>query len=278
VSFEIKRIKEVSNMRVEADGISINYEIEGEGENLILIHGAFDNMDMWYNQVPAFSRYFRVITYDIRGFGKTESREAVYSVTQFKEDLYQFTKALGIEKTYCLGFSLGGSIEVQLAIEHPELVKAVVLSNSSAGLPLSTPPPQAMERGQKIAELLGKGDMRAAAEMMAMSAFSPDFKSKNPVEFERFVNSKLQNDPYKLAQVMQSLRGGGGSTPDVSKLQCPALLIIGEHDLGMSPSRGKQLQEAIPNSKLVTIAAGHSCPFEAPDEFNKEVIEFLSEL
>jgi len=264
-------------MRVDADGISINYEIEGEGENLILIHGAFDNMDMWYNQVPAFSRYFRVITYDIRGFGKTESREAEYSVAQFKEDLYQFTKALDIEKTYCLGFSLGGSIAVHLAIDHPELVKAIVLSNSSAGLPVSTPPPGAMERGQKIAELLGKGDIRAAAEMMAASAFSPDFKSKNPVEFERFVNSKLQNDPHKLAQVMQSLRGGG-STPDVSKLQCTSLLIIGEYDLGMSPSRGKQLQQAIPNSKLVTIAAGHSCPFEAPDEFNREVIEFLTEL
>ena len=264
-------------MRVDADGISINYEIEGEGENLILIHGAFDNMDMWYNQVPAFSRYFRVITYDIRGFGKTESREAEYSVTQFKEDLYQFTKALAIEKTYCLGFSLGGSIAVQLAIDHPELVKAIVLSNSSAGLITATPSPKAMERGQQIMELLDKGDIRAAAELMASAAFSPDFESKNPVEFERFVKSKLQNDPYRLAQVMRSLRGGAGA-PDISGLKCPVLLIIGEYDSGMGSERGKQLQQAIPNSKLVILAAGHSSPFEAPDEFNKAVLGFLSEL
>lgn len=264
-------------MKVNASGISINYEIEGQGENLILIHGAFDDLNMWYNQVPVFSKDYRVITYDIRGFGKTESRETEYSVLLFAEDLYQFTKAIGIESTFCIGFSLGGSIAVQLAIDHPELVKALVLSNSSAGLAIATPPPKALERGQQILELLDKGDIGAAAELMASAAFSPDFKSKNPVEFEKLVKSKLQNDPYKLAQVMRSLRGGAGA-PDISRLKCPTLIIIGEYDSGMGPDRGKQLQQAIPNSKLVTLAAGHSSPFEAPDEFNRAVLGFLSEL
>jgi len=264
-------------MKVNANGISINYEIEGQGENLILIHGAFDNLDMWYNQVPIFSKDYRVITYDIRGFGKTESRETEYSVLLFTEDLYQFTKAIGIDNTICIGFSLGGSIAVQLAIDHPELVKALVLTNSSAGLPIATPSPKAMERGQQILELLDKGDIGTAAELMASVAFSPDFKSKNPVEFEKFVKSKLQNDPHQLAQVMRSLRGGAGA-PDISRLKCPTLLIIGEYDSGMGPDRGKQLQQAIPNSRLVILAAGHSSPFEAPDEFNRAVLEFLSEL
>lgn len=264
-------------MKVDVNGISINYEIQGQGENLILIHGAFDNLNMWYNQVPVLSKNYRVITYDIRGFGKTESREAEYSVSLFTEDLYQFTKAIGIDKAICIGFSLGGSIAVQLATENPELVKAIVLSNSSAGLAIATPSPEAMQRGQQILELLDKGDIKTAAELMASAAFSPDFKSKNPVEFEKFVNSKLQNDPHQLAQVMRSLRGGT-SAPDISKLKCPVLLVIGEHDSGMGPERGKQLQQMIPNSKLVILAAGHSSPFEAAEEFNRAVLEFLSEL
>ena len=264
-------------MKVNANGISMNYEIQGQGENLILIHGAFDNLNMWYNQVPVFSKDYRVITYDIRGFGGTESSGMEYSVALFEEDLHQFTKAVGIETTCCLGFSLGGSIAVQLAIDYPELVKALVLSNSSAGLPLAAPSPKALERGQEILGLLDKGDIGAAAELMASAAFSPNFKSKNPVEFERFVKSKLQNDPHKLAQVMRSLRGGA-SVPDISKLKCPTLIIIGEYDPGMGPDRGKQLQQAIPDSKLVILPAGHSSPFEAPDEFNRAVLEFLSEL
>ena len=66
--------------------------------------------------------------------------------------------------------------------------------------------------------------------------------------------------------------------PDISKLKCPTLIIIGEYDSGMGPDRGKQLQQAIPDSKLVILPAGHSSPFEAPDEFNRAVLEFLSEL
>jgi len=264
-------------MKINANDISINYEIQGQGENLILIHGAFDNLNMWYNQVPVFSKDYRVITYDIRGFGETEGPETEYSVLLFEEDLYQFTKAVGIENTCCLGFSLGGSIAVQLAIDHPELVKALVLTNSSAGLPIATPSPKALERGQEILGLLDKGDIGAAAELMASAAFSPDFESKNPAEFEKFVKSKLQNDPHKLAQAMRSLRVGA-SVLDISRLKCPTLLIIGEYDSGMGPERGKQLQQAIPNSKLVILAAGHSSPFEAPDEFNRAVLGFLSEL
>jgi len=156
-------------------------------------------------------------------------------------------------------------------------VKALVLTNSSAGLPIATPSPKAMEQGQEILELLDKGDVRTAAELMASAAFSPDFKSKKPVEFEKIVKSKLQNAPYQHAQVMRLLRGGAGA-PDISRLKCPTLIIIGEYDSGMGPDRGKQLQQAIPNSKLVILAAGHSSPFEAPDEFNRAVLEFLSEL
>jgi 3-oxoadipate enol-lactonase len=267
-------------VKISANGISINYEIQGKGESLILIHGAFDNLYMWYNQVPVFSKRYSVITYDIRGFGKTESRGTEYSVPVFVKDLYEFIKTLHIKKIVCIGFSLGGSIAVQLAVEHPELVKAIVLSNSSGGLPIAAAPsPKTLERGQEILKLLDKGDMKAAAEMMASAAFSPDFKPRNPAEFDKFVKSKLENDPHSLAQVMRSLRAGGaGHAPDITKLKSPTLLIIGEYDSGMGPESGRKLQQAIPNSKLVILRAGHSSPFEAPDEFNRAVLEFLSGL
>lgn len=264
-------------MRVRANGISINYEINGQGDNIVLIHGAFDNLDMWYNQVPIFSNKYRVITYDLRGFGKTESPEGEYSISLFAEDLYEFSKAIGIESGIYIGFSLGGSIAVHLAIEHPEIVKAIVMANSSAGLAVTTPPPNAQERFQTIQDLLDKGEIRKAAEMMTAAALSPNFSSKNPAEFERYVRVKLQNDPQTFARVMRSLRREV-SKPDVNRLICPTLIIVGENDSVMGPEQGKQVQQAIPNSKLAVVAAGHASAIERPDQFNTVVLDFISEV
>ncbi len=68
-------------MRVRANGIEMNVESSGEGKCLVLIHGYTDNLNLWYNQVPAFSEHYRVVTYDVRGFGKTEVRDVTYSMS-----------------------------------------------------------------------------------------------------------------------------------------------------------------------------------------------------
>ena len=62
-------------MKIKANNISINYEVAGSGEWLTLIHGAGDNLNAWYNQVPAFSQHYQVLTYDVRGHGQTELPE-----------------------------------------------------------------------------------------------------------------------------------------------------------------------------------------------------------
>ena len=120
-------------MIVNTNGFFAHYEVTGEGENIILIHGAFDNLEMWYHQIPALSKYYRVITYDVRGHGKTECTEEDYSLSLFSKDLYHFMKTMDIEKAYFLGFSMGGRIALNLAIDHPGMVKALILANSPMG-------------------------------------------------------------------------------------------------------------------------------------------------
>ena len=68
-------------MKIKANGIVMNYELAGEGPCLVLIHGAGDNLKMWYNQVPIFSQHYQVLTYDVRGFGQTQGPEGEYSVS-----------------------------------------------------------------------------------------------------------------------------------------------------------------------------------------------------
>lgn len=260
-------------MKVRANGISVYCEIKGKGDNLVLVHGAGDNLNMWYHQVPVFSRNYRVVTYDVRGSGKSDSPEGEYTISLFAEDAYQLMKALKVSGAYFLGYSMGGRIALQLALEHPEMVKALVLANSSVGL--LPPTPEAIERRKAIIELLQKKDMKTFAEMMTTAAFSPDFKSRNPAEFERYKKVKMRNKPEGIARLMGSL-AAPPSPPDLSKVKCPTLLIVGEHDFYMGVEQGRQAQQAIAGAELVVLPTGHAAAIEAPERFNAAVLDFLS--
>jgi len=75
---------------------------------LVLIHGAGDNLKMWYNEASVFSQRYQVLTYDIRGFGQTQSTDEEYSIALFAEDLYELLQALKIDGAFLLGYSMGG--------------------------------------------------------------------------------------------------------------------------------------------------------------------------
>jgi len=115
-------------MKIRANDIYINYEINGSGDWLILIHGAGDNLAIWYNQVPVFSKEYNVLTYDMRGHGLTDVAEGDYTSGVWADDLYALINELGVRRASVLGYSLGGMIAAMLATEHPEMVNALVLA------------------------------------------------------------------------------------------------------------------------------------------------------
>jgi 3-oxoadipate enol-lactonase len=264
-------------MKVKANGISIHYEIQGRGANLVLIHGMGDNLSMWYHQVPVFSKHYQVVTYDTRGAGETEIPEGEYSLSVLTEDAYQLMKAIGVKKAFFLGYSMGGRIALELAIKRPEIVKAIILSSSP--IFVTPPSPQNVPRRppMPMPDLLSKGGLEAFAEMHATSAFSPGFKSKNPSEFDRYMKIKLLNKPESLSRLMRSM-GGLGSPPDLGNVKCPVLIIAGEFDSLISLESVKQLQKYLAGSKLITLPAGHAAAVEQPDQFNSAVLDFLSEV
>jgi 3-oxoadipate enol-lactonase len=235
---------------------------------------------MWYHQVPAFSKNYHVITYDVRCAGKTHSPREDYSMPLLAEDICELVKAIASanlkpEEVRCflLGYSMGGRIALEAAINHPQMVRGLVLANSGVGL--ARPAPDATERRQALLDLLSKGDMKKVTEMMTTSAFSPGFRSRNPSEFDRYMKVKLQQKPDGLVRTMQTL-GSATTPPDLSKVKCPVLIIVGENDAYMGVEQGKQAHEAIAGSKLVILSTGHASAIEAPDRFNAAVLEFLS--
>ena len=101
-------------MKIIANGISMNYELIGSGKCLTLIHGAGDNLNAWFNQVPAFSQRYRVLTYDVRGHGQTEMTEEELTTELWVDDLYALLKGLNVSQTFLLGHSMGERLRYSL--------------------------------------------------------------------------------------------------------------------------------------------------------------------
>lgn len=266
-------------MNIEANGISMNYELSGSGRCFTLIHGAGDNLNEWYNQVPVFSQHYQVLTYDVRGHGQTELPEGELTTELWAEDLYALLKVLNINETILLGFSMGGAIALGFTIAYPEMVKALILSNSGgAARPRRSEEEirQMETRRQAQIEAIKKEGMEAVVRDRISRTFSPGFAEKNPETVERYKSILLQNDPEGYLRVMQRM-GRAATSPDLSKITCPTLIIAGEHDPFGGPS-GKTTQEAIRGSQLKTFPTGHYTPLEQPQEYNETVLRFLAEV
>lgn len=258
--------------KLRANSITVNYELTGQGECLVLVHGAGDSLRLWDAQVPEFSRYYRVLAYDIRGFGVTEPGDSEVDVSLLAADLRQVLRALEIDHAFLLGHSMGGRIALQLAIEQPETARALILSSSGVGA--GARPPGADERRRQLIEALERGDLETVAEQMTAASFSPGLKERDPALFERYKQIKLANDPRTFVRVWRAVMQA--PPPDVSRLSCPVLIIAGERDAFMSVEMTRAAQAAIAGSRIELLPTGHTPALEAPREFNRIVLDFLA--
>ncbi len=270
-------------MKIIANGISMNYELVGSGKCLTLIHGAGDNLNAWFNQVADFSQRYRVMTYDVRGHGQTELSEEELTTELWVDDLYALLKALKISETFLLGHSMGGAIALQFTLAHPEMVKALILSNSAGVMPRGAESRSEEEMRQMAAQrqaqmdAIKKEGMEAIIEDRFSRMFSPGFMEKHPQTAEWYKSVLLQNSPEGYLRVMQ--RMGRPSTPtippDLRKITCPTLAIGGEYDFA-GPAAAKATQEAIHGSQIKVFPTGHAPAIEVPREYNETVLRFLA--
>ncbi len=261
-------------MKVRANGININYEITGDGDCLVLIHGAGDNLAMWWAQVPAFSRHYRVLTLDVRGHGETDCRETPVDMRLLASDLRELLRALEIDRAFVLGYSMGGRIGLQLALDEPAMVRALILANSA--VPFKPPAPAAVERRQRLMAALQQGDLETVSDQMATLSFSPGLKERDPQLFEKYKNIKMRNNAASFAHVWGAM--APARPPDLGRLACPVLMIAGEYDAFTPLESAQATHEAILGSRLEVLPTGHAAALEAPDEFNRIVLDFLEEV
>ena len=263
-------------MKIRINKVVINYELSGAGKSLTLVHGVGDNLNVWYNQVPVFSKHYKVLAYDVRGHGASDLPEQEISTKILAEDLYALLKELDIRETFLLGHSMGGRIAISFTNKYPEMVKALILCNCVG-------PGPDEKTIQKIIEAAQSEGIKGVIEEKINTTFPPDFIVKNPgvIEQYRLILQQTNVQGYlRFIQPLKQLKQHTTGNPNspLSNINCPTMIMVGEYDPISSPSVGREVQRAINGAQLKIFPTGHSPALEKPEEFNKAILSFLSQV
>lgn len=249
--------------------IDLYYEIAGEGNPLLFIHGLGSSHRDWEPQVECFSRHYQVITYDLRGHGRSTKPQGPYSVLQFAQDTAELMRSLRIAPAHIVGLSMGGMIAFQLAVDEPGLVKSLVIANSAPELIIRTFQ-QRLEfwRRQLIVRLFGA---RKFAEIMGTRLLpSPEHEELRQVLVARWA----ENDTRSYLDALRAIVGWSVAE-HISTIRCPTLVMTADQDY--TPVSTKKAYVAqIPRAELVVIPdSRHLTPLERPEAFNAALMAFL---
>lgn len=255
--------------------INLCYKVSGEGQPLILITGFASAQNLWYSQVRTFSKHYRVVTFDNRGFGKSDKPPGAYTTKMMAGDTIALMDHLGIEKAHLVAGSMGGMIAQEMAIDHPQRVGKLVLFCTTAG-------------GQPWRDILF--DLIEASDP-GWNRSKPDLTGTNLQKFmvamaSRSFNGKLYQllimPLVKLQARLGKLEVPVGQLEAIishntlerlDKIQAPTLILEGGKDRVMPPHSSEVLASGIKGAKLVVIKEGAHA---LGGPLNKEVLAFLS--
>ncbi len=251
------------------ENTSIDYDIHGEGPPLILIGGLGFGRWGFFKQIPALSRHFRTITFDVRG-----ERDLEGGVSDLVDDVVALLDHLRIRKAHVLGTSLGGFVAQELALKRPDLVDRLVLvCTSYGGRGRETMSPRALSDMIGLPSLSVERAVRRGLE----TATSDAYRAQRPEEFERIVRWRIADSP-SLSTYYEQMRAGArfDLSRDVGSITSPTLVIHGAEDRYVPVANAAALAEAIPDAKLrVLDGAGHLVFIERFADVNREVVTFL---
>ncbi len=252
------------------DDIDLYYEINGDGEPLLFIHGLGSSSRDWEQQARFFAKRYKVIVYDVRGHGNSGKPPGPYSMQLLAMDAKKLLQALGICPAHIVGISMGGMIAFQLAVLQPGVARSLVIVNSSPEYIVQTLK-QRMQVWQRflIVRLLG---MRKMGKVLSQRLFP---KAEQEALRTVFVERWAENDAPAYREAMKAIIGWSVAD-QIEGIDCPTLVIGSEQDYTPIAEK-KGYVERMPKAKLVMIEdSRHALPLEKPEEFNAVVEDFLT--
>jgi pimeloyl-ACP methyl ester carboxylesterase len=267
--------EEASMPRVEVDGLTINYDVQGEGEPLLLIPYLSADHACYAFQLPAYTEHFSCIALDLPGTGESDKPAGPYSTDGYADQVAGFLDAIGVQRAHVAGVSLGAAIGMHLAARHPERVRSLSLHSAwdTSDRYLKT----IVELWQTVASML-PNVADAVIQAIFPLCFTPEMYVDRP-ELADTLADFVRGRPAQpleafLAQCEAALTHDASAA--LGAIDAPTLITVGAHDLVCSPRFAERINSRIGASELVAFDhLSHGALHEDPESFNRATLDFL---
>jgi 3-oxoadipate enol-lactonase len=259
-------------MKVKANGIEMNYELVGnEGAQVVMLsHSLGAGLAMWEPQMESLKAHFRVLRYDTRGHGGTEAPSGAYTLEQLGDDAIGLLDVLGIDVVHWVGLSMGGMIGQCLALNDPNRLHCLVLSDTT-----SMVPKEAQPVWQERIDTANDKGMKALVDGTIENWFTQPYLRANPPEVQMIRQQFLATPVSGFVGCSEAIRNLN-YLDRLSQIEKPTLIMVGEEDPRTPVAAAEAMHARIPNSRLVVLpSASHLSSVEQSGAFNKELVTFL---
>ena len=261
--------------RISVNGLKLYYEIEGDGEPVVLIPGFAAGRWIWFKQTSELSRKFRVIIFDPRGVSESDKPEGSQSISLLADDVAHLLQTIGVASAHIVGASFGGFVAQEFALKYPSMTQKLVLCCTSFGGPNHVVP--APETLLALASTKGLNSEERMRTNLLL-AFSPEYVRTRVAEVDHVVQLRAANEVPEhiyLSQMQAAMSFNAESK--IKHIKSPTLVVSGDADVIVPVQNSRNLAAKIPGAELRIVEGGsHTFFIERAAEFNRLVTEFLS--
>lgn len=261
---------------VKVNGANIYYEEHGSGpETIVFAHGLLWSGRMFRRQVEALEDRFRCVTFDFRGQGQSEVTESGYDMDTLADDAAALIEKLEYDPCHFAGLSMGGFIGMRLAIRRPDLLKSLILLETSAD---SEP----AENSKKyavlnfIARWFGMGPIagRVMPIMFGQKFLNDPARAEEREEWKGYLTA---NHRVGISRAVKGVISRDGVYGQIDQIKTPTLIIVGDQDVATVPAKSERMQARIDGARLIVVSgAGHTSTVEEPAAVNAAMEDFLA--
>jgi len=261
------------NLYLTVNGTTVCFDDWGQGDMpIIFIHGFPFDKSCWQPQMSVLRAHYRVITYDIRGFGKSSISLEIPDMDTYADDLIQFMDHMGIQKAIVCGLSMGGYILLNAVHRFQERFQAIILCDTQCN---SDTAEIKEKRNDAIAQVMG-GRLNEFADQFMSKVFNADLVKEESILFARVKQIILGTSPETIIGALNALKNRKDMCGEMHIITVPALIICGEQDKLTPMIKSEALQKGIANAELYPISgSGHLSNMEQSEYFNQGIMAFI---
>jgi len=263
----------IRQARARVCGRDVRFLDAGAGWPVLLIHAFPVNADMWRPQLERVPEGWRYIAPDVRGFGPEAAPAGSFTLDDVAADLAALLDHLKLDRAVIGGLSMGGYITMALLRRSPERFDGIILADTRA----EADTPEGLAGRRQMIDLVRAKGAGAVADQMLPKLLSASAREHQPELVASVRRMIASTSAEALAAALEAMMGRPDSSADLSRVNCPALVLVGADDEVTPEASARAIEKRIERSRVVVLpAAGHLSNLESPDAFSRALSDFLA--